>query len=68
MDSDIKVKFDPKTKKGTVKGSKFSAEIAVLEQKAGSEVAVSVDLPLLLTPFKGKVQEMIEKKLAKFLS
>jgi len=26
-----------------------------------------VDLPLMLTPFKGKVQETLQRKLAKYL-
>ena len=74
-DPDIR-RFDPKMKcefvdakmTGKAMGSQFKADIAVTIQGSGSLVNVVVDLPLMLTPFKGKVQETIQKKLAKYLA
>lgn len=67
LDPKISVQFDPNSGAGKVKGSQFKADILVTQVSSGSKVSVIVDLPLLLSPFKGKVQEMIEKKLAKHL-
>ncbi|MCE3010068.1 MAG: polyhydroxyalkanoic acid system family protein [Proteobacteria bacterium] len=73
-DQDLK-KLDPKlhcefdsSGKGKISGSQFKAEIVVKAKGSGSEINVMIDLPLMLTPFKGKIQEMVQKKLAKFLS
>lgn len=77
-DEDIR-RFDPKMKceftdqkmTGKATGSQFKADISVSPQEAsqetGSLVSVVIDLPLLMTPFKGKVQEIIQKKLNKYL-
>ena len=73
-DQDIR-RFDPKlqcsfedgAKKAAMKGSQFKADMSVASSGAGSKVSVTVDLPLMLTPFKGKVQETLQKKLAKYL-
>jgi hypothetical protein len=67
LDPDITCKFASGSKKGVVKGSKFKADILIKDQATGSLVEVVVDLPLIFTPFKGKVQETIEKKLRKVL-
>lgn len=73
-DQDIR-RFDPKlqcsfedaSKSASMKGSQFKADMSVSSAGAGSKVHVTVDLPLMLTPFKGKVQETLQKKLAKYL-
>ncbi len=67
LDPSIKCDFKAGDMKGKVNGSQFKADISVTGQGQGSTVTVVVDLPLLLTPFKGKVQETIEKKLNKYL-
>lgn len=67
LDPKISVNFDKNTGAGKVTGSQFKADILVKPMADGSKVTVVVDLPLLLSPFKGKVQEMIQKKLAKHL-
>lgn len=67
LDPSIKCDFKAAEMKGKATGSQFKADIAVSSQGDGSTVSVVVDLPLLLTPFKGKVQETIEKKLSKYL-
>lgn len=68
-------KFDPKTECSfndalqtcSIKGSQFKAEVSVQKSGEGSKVSISVDLPFLLSPFKGKVQESLTKMLAKQL-
>lgn len=75
QDQDIR-RFDPKlqcsfndgSKSANLKGSQFKADMAVSAAGEGSKVSVTVDLPLMLTPFKGKVQETLQKKLAKYLA
>ncbi len=68
LDPNIKCSFDDGTMSGQAKGSQFKADISVKNQGPGSTVQVVVDLPLLLAPFKGKVQETIQKKLGKYLA
>ena len=67
LDPSMKCEFEPSKMTGKAKGSQFKADIAVKADGSGSVVSVVVDLPLLLTPFKGKVQETIQKKLSKYL-
>jgi len=68
LDPNIKVNFDEKTGKGKIDGSQFKAELAVESAGTGSLVKVMIDLPFLLTPFKGKVEETLQKKLKKYLA
>lgn len=68
FDSKAKVSFDDATKTCKVTGSQFKAEMKILPDADGSKVAVMVDLPMLLTPFKGKVQETLQKMLSKHLA
>lgn len=68
LDPKLQVTFDEKTGKGKVTGSQFKAELAIEPQAEGSLVKVMIDLPLMLTPFKGKVEEMLQKKLKKYLA
>jgi hypothetical protein len=68
-------KFDPKTEclfndatqTCSIKGSQFKAEVTIQNSGSGSKVSILVDLPLLLTPFKGKVQEGLSKMLSRHL-
>lgn len=74
-DQDIR-RFDPKMQctfaessmTGKANGSQFKADIMVKGEGSGSMIQVVVDLPLLLAPFKTKVQETITKKLTKYLA
>ncbi len=74
-DEDLR-RFDPKMQcqfndgamNGSIKGSQFKAELNVLAQGTGSKIEIVVDLPMLLAPFKGKVQETLQKKLSKYLA
>ena len=74
--SDAIRRFDPKVKcefpdgksVGKVHGSQFKADITVHSEGPGSKILVVVDLPLILSPFKGKVEELIRRKLGKYLA
>ena len=68
FDPSLKCDFPESSMSGRATGSQFKAYISVKNQGPGSVVQVVVDLPLMLTPFKGKVQETIQKKLSKYLA
>ena len=68
LDPKMKATYDDKTRTGKVTGSQFKADLSVDENGPGSVVKLRVDLPLLLTPFKGKVEETLQKKLKKYLA
>jgi hypothetical protein len=68
FDPNIKCDFNESSLSGKASGSQFKANIAVISQGQGSKIDVTVDLPLLLAPFKGKVQETIQKKLSKYFA
>lgn len=68
LDPNLKCTFAESTMTGKAAGSQFKADIAVKNQGPGSVIQVIVDLPLLLSPFKGKVQETIQKKLSQYLA
>ncbi|MBC7370164.1 MAG: polyhydroxyalkanoic acid system family protein [Bdellovibrionaceae bacterium] len=68
FDSKMKSDFNDGTMTGSIKGSQFKADVAVQAEGDGSKIQIIVDLPLLLTPFKGKVQETLQKKLSRYLA
>lgn len=68
LDSKMQCEFSESQLSGKVKGNQFKADVMVENKDSGSLVRVIVDLPLMLSPFKGKVQETIERKLAKYLT
>lgn len=68
FDSNLKCEFTDANMTGKAHGSQFKADISVTAKGSGSSVKVVVDLPLLLAPFKGKVQETIQRKLGKYLA
>lgn len=67
FDSKLECTFDDKAMSAKMKGSQFKADVKIAKADSGSQVSVTVDLPLLLTPFKSKVQETLQKKLTKYL-
>lgn len=67
LDSKIDFSFSDDKMCGTAKGGAFSANLQVENKDAGCRVNLEVDLSFLLTPFKGKVQEVLERKLSKLL-
>jgi hypothetical protein len=48
-----------------IKADSFDGAIAVSEKAGKSHVEISIQLPLLLTPFKGKVEEELKKHLGR---
>jgi hypothetical protein len=67
LDPKLQCTFQDAAMTGHATGSQFKADLSVKPKASGSAVAVIVDLPFLLTPLKGKIQETIERKLAKHL-
>ena len=68
LDPKITFNFQEDQKKGQANGSQFKAHFAVTPDSAGSAIEVTVELPFLLTPFKGKVEETIQRKLQKYMA
>ncbi|GIL17695.1 MAG: hypothetical protein BroJett040_14460 [Oligoflexia bacterium] len=68
LDPKIECNFPNGSTSGKVKGSQFKADIVVTQDGTGSAISVVIDLPLLLAPFKGKVEESIKKKLGRYLA
>lgn len=67
FDPNLQITFDDAQKVCRLKGSQFSAEMNIQPSAKGSKVAVNVDLSFLLTPFKGKVQDVMQNMLTKHL-
>lgn len=67
LDPKIQCTFNDSNMTGQATGSQFKAEMSVKKSGESSIVAVTVDLPFILTPIKGKVQEKIQSQLAKHL-
>lgn len=67
FDPKVQCQFNDSNHSCSIKGSQFNAELKILAENSGSKVSVTIDLPLMLTPFKGKVQETLSKQLKKYL-
>ena len=65
IDSSFSYQFDDQNRTGKGKGKQFQAHVTVQEKGQGSLLLVEIDLPLVFAMFKGKVQEQIERKIAK---
>ena len=68
LDANIQCQLNDQDLSGKVKGSVISADFKVTPIETGSKLDISVDLPFIMTPLKGKVQETIQKKLDKYLA
>jgi hypothetical protein len=68
LGGDLEFYFDKNTLTGSAKGSKFKALMEVKPVQMGSQVALHVDLPFTLTPFKGIIQSTLEKKFKNLIS
>lgn len=68
FDEKVSCGFDDSKKTCSIQGSQFKAEVSILANGANSKVSVEVDLPFLLMPFKGKIQESLGKMFSKHLS
>lgn len=67
FDAKLDCKFDDSDLSCKLNGSQFKADVKIDSTANGSRVFLLVDLPLLMTPFKSKVQETLQKKLTKYL-
>lgn len=59
------VDWDVKSCAAMIDGGNFKGAITVEEKKGRAHVEISIDLPLLLTPLKGKVEEELTKHLGR---
>ncbi len=57
--------WNDKSCAGAIKASNFKGQISVTEASGKSLVEIAIDLPLLLTPFRGKVEEELKKHLSR---
>ena len=63
-----KLEFKDSTHQAQVEGPQFKAHIDIQDHgPQDSKIIVQVDLGFLLTPLKGKVEEILKKQLAKYL-
>lgn len=68
IDANIVCQFDDDKLKGQAKGKQFKADISVNKGNPHCTVSIEVEIPLLLTPLKGKIQESLERKIKKALA
>lgn len=59
------IEWDDKACSAEISGGSFTGALAVAEKSGKSEVEITIDLPLLMTPFKGKVEEELKKHLGR---
>ncbi len=59
------IDWDDAGHSGAIEASNFKGEIVVVEKSGSSTVTITIDLPLLLTPFKSKVEEELKKHLGR---
>lgn len=57
--------WDDKACSAEIEASNFKGAISVEEKGAKCVVEIAIDLPLLLTPFRGKVEEELTKHLGR---
>ena len=67
FDPQMNTTFDDAAMTAVAKGGKVSADLKVSPQGEQSAVSVNVDVPFLLSAFKGQIKSTIEKKLAQLL-
>jgi hypothetical protein len=68
IDANIVCTFEDSKMKGLAKGKQFKAEITILQGNPECTVSVEVEIPFLLSPLKGKIQESLQRKLKKALA
>ena len=67
LDSSYICQFNSASRSGTAKGNKFSAAMSIADKGNSSQLSLNVDIPFLFSPFKGMIQEILQKKLKKVL-
>ncbi len=60
-----KMVWNDKACEAKIEAGNFSGGLEVDEKGGTTNVTISIDLPLLLSPFKGKVQEELKKHLSR---
>ncbi len=68
LDSNYKCQFDESGLSGSAKGSQFEAIMTVTSISNQTCVRLEVQIPFLLTPFKGMVEKTLTQKLDVILS
>ncbi len=68
LDAKAQCTFNDSKKSASISGSQFKAEMNVAAEGPASQISITVDLPFLLMPFKGKIQESLVKMLKKHLA
>lgn len=68
MTPDYKCNFTDASHSGTIKGTGFDAVVKVELAANTASVSIDVDLAFLLTPFKGKVEEILKRKIGKLVA
>jgi hypothetical protein len=63
MDPNYVCSFNETSLSGSAKGGQFEANMKISPKAEGCSVEIEVNLPLMLTPFKGVVQSTLQKKL-----
>lgn len=66
LDGDMKCDFHDSSMSGKVKGSKFECDVAV-KGSSPTTVVLTINIGLLLSPFKGKIHETLKEKMTKIL-
>ena len=66
LDGDLQCSFDDSKFTGQVKGSKFECQVAVQGENP-TKVTLEISIGLLLSPFKGKIQETLKGKMNQIL-
>lgn len=59
------VEWDDLACKASIKAGNFGGRLFVHEHEGVSHIEIDIDLPMLLTPFKGKVEEELKKHLGR---
>ena len=67
LDSGYQCQFDDGAKTGSAKGKQFKADMKIFSESP-TKVELVIDLPIMLTPFKGMVENTLKTKLEKILA
>lgn len=60
--------FDPHQLSVAAKGARFNAQMQVRPHTSGSQVAIQVEIPLVLMPLKTRIHSTLEKKFKEYFA
>ncbi len=66
LDNDLKCQFNEASHSGNIKGSKFECDFVITGEQT-AKVSLTINIGLLLSPFKGKIQETLKTKMTELL-